>query len=103
MRPPLGFFEVLLCWRINNISRASQGAFNFLKNLFWTRVTKGDKISRGARRGTLEKYIRSGLRSIDVPIITSAEKGDGIDELKNFISRHLSEKHTVLPGKSTAE
>mgnify|MGYP000849892440 FL=1 len=65
--------------------------------------TKGDKISRGARRGTLEKYIRSGLRSIDVPIITSAEKGDGIDELKNFISRHLSEKHTVLPGKSTAE
>jgi hypothetical protein len=38
MRPPLGFFEVLLCWRINNISRASQGAFNFLKNLFWTRV-----------------------------------------------------------------
>ena len=49
MRPPLGFFEVLLCWRINNISRASQGAFNFLKNLFWTRVNY-DSFFSTARR-----------------------------------------------------
>lgn len=52
--------------------------------------TKGDKISRGNHRGFLEKYIRSGLKSVDVPVITSGETGSGIDELKGFISRWLT-------------
>lgn len=52
--------------------------------------TKGDKISRGARKGTLHKYIKSGLKSVDVPIVTSSEKGDGIAELGKFLETHLS-------------
>ena len=52
--------------------------------------TKGDKISKGARKGALYKYIKSGLKSVDVPIVTSAEKGDGIAELKGFLEGFLS-------------
>ncbi|MGI6784441.1 MAG: ribosome biogenesis GTP-binding protein YihA/YsxC [Aminivibrio sp.] len=52
--------------------------------------TKGDKISKGARKGALYKYIQSGLKSVDVPIVTSAEKGDGIAELKGFLEGFLS-------------
>jgi GTP-binding protein len=51
--------------------------------------TKGDKITKGSHRGTLEKYIRSGLRSVDVPIVTSAEKGTGIPELRRFLERSI--------------
>lgn len=52
--------------------------------------TKGDKISRGARRGTLHKYIKSGLKSVDVPIITSAEKKEGVDDLRIFLKGFMA-------------
>lgn len=52
--------------------------------------TKGDKISRGARRGTLHKYIRAGLKSVDVPIITSAEKKEGIGDLRAFLVNFMA-------------
>lgn len=52
--------------------------------------TKGDKISKGARKGALYKYIKSGLKSVNVPIVTSAEKGDGIAELRGFLEGFLS-------------
>lgn len=52
--------------------------------------TKGDKISKGARKSALYKYIKSGLKSVGVPIVTSAENGDGIAELRNFLEAYLS-------------
>jgi GTP-binding protein len=51
--------------------------------------TKADKIARHKRRGMLQQYVREGLKSIDVPIITSAEEKDGIAELRAFLERHI--------------
>ena len=65
--------------------------------------TKGDKISKGARRGTLQKYIRNGLKSVDVPIITSAEKGDGIQDLRFFLEQYLISGERPSPEGSTEE
>lgn len=65
--------------------------------------TKGDKISKGARRGTLQKYIRNGLKSVDVPIITSAEKGDGIQDLRLFLEKYLASGDHTSPGGSPEE
>jgi len=65
--------------------------------------TKGDKISKGARRGTLQKYIRDGLKSVDVPIITSAEKGDGIQDLRLFLEKYLASAEKPSPERSPKE
>lgn len=65
--------------------------------------TKGDKISKGSQRGILEKYIRGGLQSLDVPVITSAEKGEGVDELKRFIETYLAPKDENLFDGSQTE
>jgi GTP-binding protein len=51
--------------------------------------TKADKIARHKRRGMLQQYVREGLKSIDVPIITSAEEKDGIAELRAFLERRI--------------
>jgi GTP-binding protein len=51
--------------------------------------TKADKIAGGKRRGTLQRYVRDGLRSVDVPIVTSGEEKCGIDELKQFIETRV--------------
>jgi GTP-binding protein len=51
--------------------------------------TKADKISRSKRRGMLQQYVRDGLKSIDVPFVTSAEERDGIAELRRFLERHV--------------
>lgn len=51
--------------------------------------TKGDKISRGNHKGTLHRYVRDGLYSVDVPIITSAEKGAGVAELRRFLEQRV--------------
>jgi GTP-binding protein len=51
--------------------------------------TKADKISRSKRRGMLQQYVREGLKSIDVPLITSAEERDGIVELRSFLERRI--------------
>ena len=51
--------------------------------------TKADKIAKGKWRSTREGYIRDGLFSYDVPIITSAEKKEGIDSLVEFLIKFL--------------
>lgn len=51
--------------------------------------TKGDKISRGKWRSTREGYIRDGMYSYDVPVITSAEKKEGIDALSESLVKFL--------------
>ncbi|MDR1875327.1 MAG: ribosome biogenesis GTP-binding protein YihA/YsxC [Synergistaceae bacterium] len=51
--------------------------------------TKADKITGSKRRGTLQQYVRDGLKSVDVPIVTSGEERCGIDELKRFIEARV--------------
>ena len=47
--------------------------------------TKADKIAHGKWRSTRESYIRDGLYSYNVPVITSAENKEGIDALNEFL------------------
>jgi GTP-binding protein len=61
--------------------------------------TKADKIARGKRRTTLQQYIRDGLKSIDVPIVTSGSERSGIDDLRRFIEKFL-ETHAEEPSLS---
>ena len=62
------------------------------KNIFVV-FTKADKISRGKWRKTLMQYVKDGLYSTDVPIITSTAPGElknsGIDELRNLIANFI--------------
>ncbi|GHS88506.1 putative GTP-binding protein EngB [Synergistales bacterium] len=56
--------------------------------------TKSDKIAKNKRRGLLQQYIAGGLRSFDVPILTSGEEradGEllGISELREFLVRYI--------------
>ena len=51
--------------------------------------TKGDKIAKGKHLSTRDQFIRKGMKSIDVPIITSGDKGTGIQELRVFIESFL--------------
>ena len=54
--------------------------------------TKADKLPRGRWRGLVQKYVQAGLRSLDVPIVTSAMPGGkraGIDELRRFIREFI--------------
>ena len=57
--------------------------------------TKADKIARGRHRALVQQYVRDGLRSLDVPIVTSGESRSGIEDLRNFIDRFLSGPETV--------
>jgi GTP-binding protein len=52
--------------------------------------TKSDKISKGKRRETLQQYVRDGLKSVDVPIVTSGEERLGIDELRIFLETRVT-------------
>ena len=52
--------------------------------------TKADKIARGKWRSTRDSYIRDGLYSYDVPVITSAEKKEGVKELGEFLVKFLN-------------
>jgi len=56
---------------------------------FMVFFTKADKISKGKRRAALQQYIKDGLSSADVPIITSGEDRSGIDEARAFMVRYL--------------
>ncbi|MBN1334245.1 MAG: YihA family ribosome biogenesis GTP-binding protein [Synergistales bacterium] len=51
--------------------------------------TKVDKISRGRRKALLHKYILQGLKSLDVPFLTSATTRDGTDKLQKFMGSYL--------------
>ena len=52
--------------------------------------TKADKIAHGKWKSTRNDYICAGLYSYDVPIITSSEKREGINELREFIVKFLT-------------
>ena len=58
------------------------------KNIFVV-FTKADKITRGKWKSTREDYIRDGMYSYDVPLITSAEKREGLDGLREFVVNFL--------------
>lgn len=60
-----------------------------------TVFTKIDKIAKGKRKAYLHKYIREGLRSVDVPFLTSASTGDGINDLKQFLEQYIKETSEV--------
>ena len=59
------------------------------KNIFVV-FTKADKIAKGKWRSTRDSYIRDGMYSHDVPIVTSAEKREGFDALAKFIVNFLN-------------
>lgn len=60
------------------------------KNIFVV-FTKADKIAKGKWKSTRDKYILDRLYSIDVPIITSSDKGEGVEALREFIAKYLAQ------------
>lgn len=60
--------------------------------------TKADKVARGRHRALLQEYVRGGLISVDVPVITSGESRSGIEDLRNFIGRFLGGMGTEGDG-----
>ena len=52
--------------------------------------TKADKLPKGKWRSLREQYVRDGLFSYDMPIITSADSKDGIDSLRAFVANFLT-------------
>ena len=51
--------------------------------------TKADKITKGKRRSTLQQYVKDGLVSVDVPIVTSGEDHSGIEEARAFMENFV--------------
>ena len=47
--------------------------------------TKADKIARGKWKSLRTEYVKDGLYSYDVPVVTSSEKREGIQELRDFL------------------
>ena len=60
--------------------------------------TKADKVARGRHRALLQEYVRGGLISVDVPVITSGESRSGVEDLRNFIGRFLGGMGTEGDG-----
>lgn len=65
------------------------------KNIFVV-FTKADKIAKGKWKSMREEYVRSGMYSFDMPIITSSEKKEGIDSLSEFAVNFLMSKNKNL-------
>jgi len=59
---------------------------SFNKNILVV-FTKADKIPKGKWLSTKQSYIKDGLFSCDIPIITSSEKKEGIEALSEFIAK----------------
>ena len=51
--------------------------------------TKADKIARGKWKSLREEYVRSGMYSYDMPVITSSEKKEGVNTLRDFVVLYL--------------
>ncbi len=51
--------------------------------------TKADKIAKGKWRTTLENYLKRGLYSFDIPIITSSDSQAGLEKLKDFLIKNI--------------
>ena len=58
--------------------------------------TKADKIARGKWKSLRTEYVRDGLYSYDVPVITSSEKREGINELRAFLVKFLHKTSPIL-------
>ena len=52
--------------------------------------TKADKIAKGKWKSLRTEYVRDGLYSHDVPVVTSSEKREGINELREFLVKFLT-------------
>lgn len=52
--------------------------------------TKADKIPKGKWLSTKQNYVKDGLFSYDMPIITSSEKKEGVDALRDFIANFVN-------------
>lgn len=61
------------------------------KNIFVV-FTKADKVPKSKWLSTKQNYVKDGLFSCNVPIITSSDKKEGIDALKLFIVGELKGK-----------
>ena len=57
--------------------------------------TKADKIARGKWKSMRMEYIRDGLYSYDVPVVTSSEKREGIDTLREFVVKFLKDSTII--------
>ncbi|MBQ7545114.1 MAG: YihA family ribosome biogenesis GTP-binding protein [Synergistaceae bacterium] len=57
--------------------------------------TKADKIARGKWKSTREGYVRDGLYSYDVPVITSSESREGVDALREFVVKFLKDSAII--------
>ena len=51
--------------------------------------TKADKIPKSKWLATKQSYVKDGLFSCDIPIITSSEKKEGVESLCEFIANYL--------------
>ena len=51
--------------------------------------TKADKISKSKRLGVLQQYVKDGLVSIDVPIVTSGQDRGGVGETRAFMENFV--------------
>ncbi len=51
--------------------------------------TKADKIARGKWKSLRQEYVRDGMYSYDMPVITSSEKKEGVNALKEFVVIYL--------------
>jgi GTP-binding protein len=62
--------------------------------------TKVDKIARSKQRGMMQTYMRAGLRTLDIPLLTSGETRQGVEELKEALLARLGFR---LPGPAEGE
>ena len=60
------------------------------KNIFVV-FTKADKIPKSKWLSLKQSYVKDGLFSCDVPIITSSEKKEGIEALCEFVANFLAD------------
>ena len=64
------------------------------KNIYVV-FTKADKIARGKWKSMRNEYIRDGLYSYDVPVVTSSEKREGIESLREFVVKFLKDSAII--------
>ena len=62
---------------------------SYEKNIFVV-FTKADKIPKSKWLSTKQSYLKDGLFSCDIPIITSSDKKEGVDTLGEFIANYLA-------------
>ena len=64
------------------------------KNIYVV-FTKADKIARGKWKSLRNEYISAGMYSYDVPVVTSSEKREGIESLREFVVKFLNDSTII--------